>query len=120
MIENLHRKFNFSKIYVDEGGVGSGLVDDLLNKSFPVEAVTFTIEKKEGIYNDLRMLFEQKKISIPKDDKLIMQLLDLRYKTSVVGHLSIHHSDNGHDDYPDSLALACMGLREKEFYFGFA
>ena len=29
------------------------------------------------------------------------------------GDLKLHHSDKGHDDYPDALALACWAAKEE-------
>jgi len=28
--------------------------------------------------------------------------------------MKIHHSDKGHDDYPDALALACLYFKEED------
>ena len=60
------------------------------------------------MYKNLKLLMEQKKLFIPKHDKLIMQLTDLQYQFTEAGHLKIHHPENGHDDYPDSLALSVI------------
>ena len=49
----------------------------------------------------------QGRIKFPNHKKLLYQLADLRYEIVSSGDLKIHHSEKGHDDYPDALALAC-------------
>jgi len=42
--------------------------------------------------------------------------MDLRYEVMSNGDLKLHHSDKGHDDYPDALALACWAAKEEDYY----
>ncbi len=127
-VRMLDEEYNFERIYLDETGMGEGptdWVDELLgdNKS---EGIKFTIRSKQDIYSNLRKLMQQGKLKIPNHKKLIHQLADLRYETmsgSVDGDLKIHHSDKGHDDYPDALALSCWHYKGdsdgyKPFAFG--
>jgi hypothetical protein len=64
------------------------------------------MQNKEEMYKSLKLLMEQKKIKYPNHEKLIRQLSDLQYEFTENGHLKLHHPENGHDDYPDSLVLA--------------
>ena len=63
---------------------------------------------------------EQKKIIYPNHKKLIFELKDFRYETAPSGHLKLHHSEGGHDDFVDALACAAHGLRGRShsFFFG--
>ena len=117
-VKSLHQEYNFRAVYMDETGLGGGAVDVLMADKIPLSdlegkpgGVTFTLPNKEEMYKNLKLLFEQGRIIIPKHDRLIMQLTDMQYEHSMAGHLQIHHPDRGHDDFPDSLALACIGLR---------
>jgi phage FluMu gp28-like protein len=126
-IIDLDKRFNFGNIYIDETGLGAGVVDKVLEDKrieFKIKPTTFTQENKETMYRNLKWLFENKKIAIPNNwnvsQKLLFQLTELQYKFSSNGHMSVHHPDNGHDDFPDSLALSVMRLRKKPSSFGLA
>jgi len=107
-IRILDEKFNFTKIYLDQTGLGSGPTDVLVEwfGSGKVEGMTFTLKSKQDLYSNLKRMMEQGKIKIPNHKKLLYQLADLRYEVTSSGDLKIHHSERGHDDYPDALALA--------------
>jgi len=61
---------------------------------------------------------EQGKFVFPDIRKLFYELSDLRYELTSSGNVKIHHSEGGHDDYPDSLALACWACKEDVYQFG--
>jgi len=125
----LHNKFKFRKIVIDQTGLGAGVVDVLakqlnspaklsqlnynqkLQTHDVIVGLTFTVKSKQDIYSNLKVLMEQGLLKIPNHKKLIYQLKDLRYETTPSGNLKIHHSDSGHDDFPDALACAAHGLR---------
>jgi len=115
-VKFLHGIFRFERIYLDSTGLGSGPTDSLTEAGLPIEAVTFTIQSKQDIFSNLKKLMEEKKIRIPRLKKLVYQLLDLRYEFKSSGNMSIHHSERGHDDFCDSLALACLGLKGSANY----
>ena len=60
---------------------------------------------------------QQERLIIPNNKKLIYELLDLRYEIMSNGDLKIHHSEKGHDDYPDALALACWAATMNNYAF---
>jgi len=121
-VKDLHKTYGFTGIYIDSSGLGSGAVDSLIASNLPIknikvgrdptpkysDSVQFTLLNKEEIYKNLKLLMEQKRIHIPKHDKLINQLCDLQYEYTEAGHLKLHHPDDprAHDDFPDALALA--------------
>ena len=116
-IINLDTEYNFVKIITDETGLGSGPTDVLVEKfGYRVEGLHFTTKSKMDIYSNLKKLMSQGKIKIPNNKKLIYQLMDLRYEVMSSGDLKIHHSEKGHDDYPDALALACWATKDGEGY----
>ena len=114
---NLEKDYMFIKIITDETGLGSGPTDVLIEKlGSKVEGMHFTTKSKQDMYSNLKSLMSQGKIKIPKNKKLIFQLMDLRYEVMSSGDLKLHHSERGHDDYPDALALACWGCKGEEDY----
>lgn len=116
-IKALHKKFQFKRIYLDETGLGAGPTDFLKEDlKITINPITFTQKNKEDLYSNLKLLMERGKLKYPNHDKLIYQLTDLRYEFSSNGMLKLHHSDNGHDDFPDSLALAVWFTHGKVRY----
>ena len=114
-IQYLDKKFNFRKIYMDYTGLGTGVVDVLREKlhTSKIEPIKFTVQSKEDMYSNLKVLFETKRLKIPKHKKLIAQLMDLRYELMSNKHIKIHHSDKGHDDLTDSLCLASLYFKPR-------
>tara|TARA_Y100000310_G_C20698881_1_gene827810 strand:- start:3529 stop:4083 length:555 start_codon:yes stop_codon:yes gene_type:complete len=114
-IQYLDKKFNFRKIYMDYTGLGTGVVDVLRERilSHKIAPIRFTVQSKEDMYSNLKVLFETKRLKIPKHKKLIAQLMDLRYELMSSKHIKIHHSDKGHDDLTDALALAALYFKPK-------
>jgi hypothetical protein len=49
--------------------------------------------------------------------KLYYELSDLRYEITSGGNTKIHHSEGGHDDYPDALALCCWACKEDDIMY---
>jgi phage FluMu gp28-like protein len=113
-IQDLNKIFNFHKILIDETGMGGGLVDILKERGIPVEGVTFSIKSKEQIFNNLKMNMSMGRPKIPKNQKLIKQLTELKYEYSDSGYIKIYSPyKTGHDDYPTALALALYGMKAK-------
>lgn len=112
-IKALDEQYGFSGILIDENAVGGGVVDfaneapEIGRKTVPV---TFTTKSKQTMYRGLKKAFEAGSIRVPKHDRLIHELTSLRYDFTVHGKLRVQHPPGGHDDFPDSLALAHMGV----------
>ena len=97
-------------VNVDEFGVGIRLFEELRNEHgsviFPVQLITAT---KDKLLQDLRIMFEEKKIRIPRNDKLLQQLHALQ-RTVAGGYIKWEPGQTEefgkHDDYVWSLAMA--------------
>jgi|TARA_R100001530_G_scaffold62534_2_gene45015 PBSX family phage terminase large subunit len=121
-IQLLDKTFKFDKIFIDSTGLGAGVCDVLKERiGHKVIDYAFTIRSKENIYSNLKAMLEKTKrgidggLKLPNHKKMIYQLLDLRYEIYGTGNLKIHHSERGHDDFPDALALACFGFKIGSF-----
>ena len=77
-------------------------------RQLPVRGVVFTLQEKAEMYKNLRLIFENHKIKLKQFNKLIYQLSYLRREYTESGIMKIKSDD--HDDYPDSLALACRAV----------
>lgn len=122
-VKELDTEYNYSSIYLDKTGIGEGPADWLRESlsgggydDYRVNALRFSIQSKMDIYSNLKKLMNQGRIKFPNHKKLIFQLMDLRYEIMSNGNLKLHHSDRGHDDYADALALACWACKEDELY----
>jgi len=115
-IRELDAKWNFSEIYIDETGLGGGVADVLQEETWSdkLRPITFSLQSKSEMYKNLRRLFEQELLKILPHKKCLLQLQQLQYKYASNRALMIHHPDKGHDDFPDSLALACMAALTPE------
>lgn len=132
-IIDLHNKFKFQKIFIDETGLGAGVRDVLARqynvykkrqaiiggKSFNpgdlIHGVKFTIQSKIDIYSHLKVMMEQGRLKFPQNRKLISQLRDFRYEVTDSDNIKLHHSEYGFDDYCDALALAAQGPQDSGF-----
>jgi len=119
----LQDKWGFNKIFTDATTAGSGLAEMLRrkynvstakkSKSDIVEGVIFTNKSKIDMFSNLKIHMEHDNIRIPNNSNLVYQLQDFRYELSTKSDaVKLHHSAGGHDDYPDSLALACLGIKK--------
>ena len=104
----LVRDYRIDTVYVDETGLGGGLIDLLRKQDIPARGVTFSLQEKAEMYKNLRLLFENHRITLKNVDKLIYQLSYLKREYTEAGIMKIKSEE--HDDYPDSLVLACRAV----------
>lgn len=84
-------KHNYKKIYLDDGGLGIGVYEMLINdeqtrrKTIALNNASRSVndEKnkgllKEDLYNNLLVLMEQGKIDLWEDDRIIMSLMSVQ------------------------------------------
>jgi len=93
-ILSLDSRFNFSKIYIDDAGLGAGVYDQLLNhaqvsrKVIGLNNARKSITRddkrkrkllKEDLYINLKLLMEQKRIRLLKDESVYQSLRSIIY-----------------------------------------
>ena len=105
-------QYNVETIYVDETGLGGGLIDLAREQGLPARGVMFTLQEKADMYKNLRLLFENKKITLKQINKMVYQLSYLRREYTETGIMKIKSDE--HYDYPDSLVLACRAVASGE------
>jgi len=105
------RKYPIETAYIDETGMGSGVVDLASRQDLPIRGVVFTLTEKSLMYKTIRRIFEQHRIKIPVLGDLIKQLQVLKAEWTDEGKLKVRTEDAKiHDDYADSFALACKSV----------
>lgn len=91
-------------IALDVSGVGRAVSDFAKAAGIKVTDVKFSLENKSRMYGNFKMLAEQRRIRIVKNDTCEQQLGDLVFKTTPMGYLSIQHEKEAmRDDYPDAI-----------------
>ena len=115
------KELQVEKIFCDQTGPGEKLFEDLENRSgCMVEGITFTIPVKELLITNLRILFENERISIPKHADLISQLRSLERSYTEAGNVRFKHVGNAHDDLVWGLALCAHDCKTHDREAGFA
>jgi|TARA_R110000824_G_scaffold273582_1_gene462056 phage FluMu gp28-like protein len=107
-VGELVRNYGLERVFVDETGLGGGLVDLAREQDLPCQGVIFSLQQKAEMYKNLRLLFENHKIKLKDINKLVYQLSYLRREYTETGIMKIRSDE--HDDYPDSLVLACKAV----------
>jgi len=128
----LQNKWKCKKIFPDATTAGSGLAVMLARRyngnpnkksnADIVEGYVFTNKSKIDMFSNLKLHMEHDHIRFPHHKDLIYQMQDFRYELSDKSDtVKLHHSVGGHDDFPDSLALSCLGIhrsRIPQVYYG--
>ena len=98
LAEDRHQ--NFKKIYIDDGGLGAGVLDILLEDEQTrrkVEAINNSSRQlnrdgtkskrlmKEDLYTNLLRLMEQKKIQLENDEEIMHSLRSIQYEYTSSG-----------------------------------
>ena len=102
------RDYRIETVFIDETGLGGGLIDLAREQNIPARGVVFSLQEKASMYKNLRLLFENHRITLKKVDKLVYQLSYLTREYTEAGVMKIKSEE--HDDYPDSLVLACRAV----------
>jgi len=112
-LRELTKKFLIAGGCADQTGVGEAVIEDVQAIIPNIEGINFTIQTKVDLAGHLRTLFEQKRIRIPNDRKLITQINSLYYEVSKAGNVLFKSPEKAtlHDDYLWALALACYSAR---------
>jgi hypothetical protein len=115
------RAFQPQRVYIDEVGVGAGVVDRLREQGYPVKGINvarsalqsaiFANLRAEG-YWKLRERFSLGLISIPNDNQLMGELAAMRYSYDSLGRVIMESKDEMRSrglpspDRADALMLA--------------
>ena len=122
-VQRAVREWRAEAVFVDEGGVGGGVVDRLRELGAPVYGVHFGgsaqrptrfFNRRSEIFWELRRLLHDALITLPRDEELAGQLLGLRYDISSSGQIRLEGKPQMRKrgmpspDKADALALAFL------------
>ena len=117
------RDWGGAEVYVDEIGVGAGVVDRLKEQGFRVRGVNVArAARQDGLFANLRAegywrlreLFAAGQITIPRDNQLIGELAALRYSYDSQGRIQMESKEAMRQrglpspDKADALMLAFL------------
>lgn len=105
-LRELDARYNYNAIKMDFTGLGEGIVETIQENNRRVEGVRFTLQKKQGMYNNLKREMEFENVLIPNHEDLIRELNDVEIEHTPRGKTKIVPGEGGSDDFFDSLMLA--------------
>jgi hypothetical protein len=114
-----------SQVYIDEVGVGAGVVDRLLEQGYPVRGINVARAARQGDlfanlraegYWRLRELFASGQILIPPDTQLMGELAALRYSYDSLGRVIMESKEamrSGGVPSPDKADALMLAFVER-------
>lgn len=124
-IVNLIKEFHFDYVVVDATGLGGGVVDRIQEQNFdveelnagsnPVDTEKFSNLKAE-LYFQAKRLFEEDKLKIIREQRLIDELLAIETDYTSDGKLRIVDPSKS-PDYADSLVYALVAKASESWDF---
>ena len=111
-IQKLAHKYNNALVWLDSTGIGDPIFDDLQAAYVSVEGFKFTSDSKSKLVEQLAIAIEQRLITFPPIDEVILELMDFGYEYSEKTRRIRYSAPEGkHDDCVISLGLATWGMR---------
>ena len=112
-IFQLNDKYNFNKIFIDDGGMGVGVLDQLFDnpktkrKSMGINAASKPLTRddkkkrkllKIDLYNNLLQMMEKGEVQLLDDDEIKLSLRSIQFEYEDTGKIKIwgsyaHHTD---------------------------
>jgi hypothetical protein len=71
---------------------------------------------KSDLYRDLLPLLNSGRIVLPRNDRLVAQIVGLERRVTRAGKDSIDHAPNGHDDVANCVAGVAAVLHSRSYY----
>lgn len=129
-IKALHREWGFSKIYIDDGGLGAPIFDILLEdpetrryvvglnnarKSISKDNNSRRKIFKEDLYSNTLHLLEARKLKLIDDDELFRSLTSVQYEYTKEGDIKIFGK---YTHICEGLIRACWCAKDKTLNIG--
>ncbi len=105
------KRYNRAVVWVDSTGVGDPILEDLMRMGAACRGYRFTNESKAALVENLILLIDEKRITIPPIQELIDELMIFEARNLPGGGVSYGAPAGYHDDSVISLALAAWGIR---------
>jgi phage FluMu gp28-like protein len=105
---------NVRGYYVDQTGLGEVFVENLRKAGLKnVKGIELSLPRKSDVMTQLKQVMEQKRLHIPRDRELIIEMNAEIAKLTQAGKTKFSHRSGTHDDRLWALALAVYGSRHE-------
>ena len=98
--------------YIDQTGVGESFPENARRAGIKnVKGIELSLPRKSDVMTHLKQVMEQKRLHIPRDRELIIEMNAEIAKLTDAGKTKFYHRSGTHDDRLWALALAVYGSR---------
>jgi hypothetical protein len=124
-IKETDKKYDFKKIYIDDGGMGVGVFDPLISdeqtkrKIVGINNATRSIDKenkrkkkllKEDLYTNLLRLMEQGKVELFDEPEIMLSLKSIQYENTDDKSMKIY---GNYSHITEALVRSCWWVKDK-------
>jgi ABC-type amino acid transport substrate-binding protein len=124
-IKETDKKYDFKKIYIDDGGMGVGVFDPLISdeqtkrKIVGINNATRSIDKenkrkkkllKEDLYTNLLRLMEQGKVELFDEPEIMLSLKSIQYENTDDKSMKIY---GNYSHITEALVRSCWCVKDK-------
>ena len=113
----LLQRYRISKVVGDHYG------GEFVKEPFRNHGISYEVAKqsKSDLYRDLLPLLNSGRITLPRHDRLVSQIVGLERRVTRAGKDSIDHGPHGHDDIANAVsgvvgAISAVGAFDFEFW----
>src|SRR5438067_7135852 len=105
---------NVRAYYIDQTGVGEAVHENARRARVKnVKGIELSLPRKSDVMTHLKQVMEQKRLHIPRDRELIIEMNAEIAKLTEAGKTKFSHRSGTHDDRLWALALAVYGSRHE-------
>ena len=109
---------NVRAYYIDQTGVGEAFPENARRAGVKnVKGIELSLPRKSDVMTHLKQVMEQKRLHIPRDRELIIEMNAEIAKLTEAGKTKFSHRSGTHDDRLWALALAVYGSRFETIAF---
>src|SRR5437899_3421422 len=103
---------NVRAFYIDQTGVGEAFPENARRAGVKnVKGIELSLPRKSDVMTQMKQVMEQKRLHIPRDRELIVEMNAEIAKLTDAGKTKFYHRSGTHDDRLWALALAVYGSR---------
>jgi len=105
---------NVRAYYIDQTGVGEAFPENARRAGLKnVKGIELSLPRKSDVMTQLKQVMEQKRLHLPRDRELIIEMNAEISKQTEAGKTKFYHRSGTHDDRLWALALAVYGSRHE-------
>ncbi len=105
---------NVRAFYIDQTGVGEAFPENARRAGLKnIKGIELSLPRKSDVMTQMKQVMEQKRLHIPRDRELIIEMNAEIAKLTEAGKMKFHHRSGTHDDRLWALALAVYASRHE-------